>query len=129
MIKNAIDKLEFLCNTVSEQLLNIDDKIFNAKISLEKWSNKEILGHLIDIATNNHQRFVRVQFEEKPSISYHQDNWNMYSFYQQLGKEQMIHFWAAYNKHLLSIIKHIPNDSLHHECVVGDHVYSHSIFS
>jgi hypothetical protein len=29
------------------------------------WSRKEILGHLIDSASNNHQRFVRAQLQDE----------------------------------------------------------------
>src|SRR5229473_1548246 len=41
-----------------------------------KWSRKEILGHLIDSAANNHQRFVRLQHEEMLVYpSYRGDEW------------------------------------------------------
>ena len=120
MTKNAIDRLEYLCNTIPELLADIDDKSFSGKISLDKWSKKEILGHLIDSATNNHQRFVRGQFEEKPKISYDQNNWNKYNFYQHLDRQQIIAFWTVYNRHLLSIVKLIPNENLELECLVGD---------
>lgn len=46
-----------------------------------KWSKKEILGHLIDRVTNNHQRVVRGQFENNPEISYDQNKWNEFSFH------------------------------------------------
>ena len=59
MTTNAIERLEYLCNTIPELLTSIDDKMFSEKVRQDKWSKKEILGHLIDSATNNHQRFVR----------------------------------------------------------------------
>ena len=39
---------------------------FSRKSSPEKWSKKEILGHLIDSAVNNLQRFTEIQFQDKP---------------------------------------------------------------
>lgn len=120
MIKTAIDRLEFLCKIVPELLSNIDDNSFNEKPNPEKWSKKEIIGHLIDSATNNHQRFVRGQFEEKPNIVYDQNNWNRYNFYQQIDKQQIIDFWTIYNKQILELIKKIPNENLQRECLVRE---------
>ena len=41
-----------------------------------KWSKKEILGHLIDSAANNHQRFIRLQLAREIGLpGYEQDNW------------------------------------------------------
>ncbi len=45
------------------------------KLFPNKWSKKEIIGHLINSATNNHQRFVRCQFETIPKIVYDQNKW------------------------------------------------------
>lgn len=87
MIHDAIAQLDYLCNTVPPLSLKVDDLDFNAKISADKWGKKEILGHLIDSATNNHHRFVRGQFEEHPEISYDQNNWNKYNYYQQLDTQ------------------------------------------
>lgn len=116
MIQNSIERLNYLCNTIPKLLNEIDDTIFSEKLNSEKWSKKEILGHLIDSATNNHQRFVRSQFEQTPTVVYDQNNWNRYSYYQQINKNQIINFWIAYNKQLLELIKNIPGENLLKEC-------------
>lgn len=59
MIEKSIARLQFLCDTIPDLLTEIDELTFNEKILPEKWSKKEIIGHLIDSATNNHHRFVR----------------------------------------------------------------------
>jgi hypothetical protein len=82
------------------------------KSSSNKWSKKEIIGHLIDSATNNHQRFVRGQFENNPEIRYDQNKWNQYNFYQQIDSKQIILFWTFYNKQLIEIIERIPTENL-----------------
>ena len=84
-----------------------------------KWSKKQILGHLIDSATNNHQRLVRGQFETNPEITYDQNKWNEFSFYQEMESQQIIKFWIIYNAQLLEIIKRIPSDSLKNQIKVG----------
>ncbi len=120
MIRNTIERLEYLCKIIPELLKNIDDNTFNEKIIPKKWSKKEIIGHLIDSATNNHQRFVRSQFEEKPNIVYDQNNWNNYNFYQQIDKKQILDFWTIYNKQIFELICRIPNENLQRECFVGE---------
>jgi len=120
MIDNAIKRLEYLCDVIPQLLATIDAQSFSLKSNPDKWSKKEIIGHLIDSATNNHQRFVRGQFENRPAIIYDQNKWNEFGFYQKIGGQQIIVFWAAYNRQLIEFIKHIPKDNLQLECLVGD---------
>lgn len=107
MLQQSISRLEYLTETIPEIISKIEDEIFSKKHSANKWSKKQIIGHLIDSATNNHQRFIRGQFEENPEIKYDQNKWNEYNFYQEIEKEQIISFWKVYNKQLIEIIKRI----------------------
>ena len=116
MIDDAIKKLAELTAEFSELLKSISELRFSIKPSSGKWSKKEILGHLIDSATNNHQRFIRAQFENKPAIFYDQDNWVHYNHYNELPARQLIRFWTIYNKHLIEVIKRIPEESLLNQC-------------
>ena len=78
-----------------------------------------------DSATNNHQRFVRGQFEEKPVIVYDQNKWTEFSFYQQIDGQQIIDFWTIYNRQLLGIIRHFPKENLLRECKTSnDKIYA-----
>lgn len=119
-VASAIRRLEFLCETISPLLDDMDESVFEAKPRPDKWSKKEIIGHLIDSATNNHQRFVRTQFEENPVISYNQDQWNKYSFHQLMDKKELIGFWQAYNKYLANILQHIPLENLTKQCLSAE---------
>ncbi len=112
MITQSIDRLQFLCDTIPSLLMDLEEHNFSAKSSPEKWSKKEIIGHLIDSATNNHHRFVRGQFEEIPKITYDQNQWNTNNHYQQIDRLQIISFWASYNKQLLALIKLLPKEKL-----------------
>ncbi|MES2477643.1 MAG: DinB family protein [Bacteroidota bacterium] len=120
MIGTSIARLQILCDTIPDLLLNIDEIIFSEKPSNNKWSKKEIIGHLIDSAVNNHQRFVRAQFEDIPSIIYDQNKWNEYNYYQQIDKLQIISFWAVYNRQLLQLIKRIPQHKLNARVNIGE---------
>lgn len=120
MISITIDRLKYLCEIIPNLLLSIDDETFSQKTRADKWSKKEIIGHLIDSATNNHQRFVRAQFEEKPNIVYDQNNWNYYNHYQEIDKKQIIDFWTVYNKQILELVSRISQNNLQRECLLGE---------
>ena len=75
MIQKEIKRLEFLINTIPNLLKNMEDTTFSNKSAPEKWSKLETLGHLIDSAANNHQRFIRGQYEDCPKIYYDQNQW------------------------------------------------------
>ena len=84
MIENALNRLKYILDTVPKILTEIGERKMSIKPLPNKWSKKEIIGHLIDSATNNHQRFVRGQFEHNPEIRYDQNKWNEFSFYQEI---------------------------------------------
>lgn len=121
---NSIERLRFLCETIPDLLEQIDEEAFSQKEQINKWSKKEILGHLIDSATNNHQRFVRAQFETNPEIVYDQTNWNTFSFYQQMDSRNLIKFWLTYNQHLIRLIENMPKESLSRTCLIAGNFLS-----
>jgi hypothetical protein len=120
MIRETVHRLRQLCEIITPLLLELPEPDFSAKPGPGKWSKKEILGHLIDSASNNHQRFVRVQFEDKPQISYDQNKWNSFSHHQSMEGRALLLFWQSYNLHLASLIEQIPPSSFKRECYVGD---------
>ena len=122
MIKQAIIRLNFIIDNVPSILTQISEEEMSEKPSLNKWSKKEIIGHLIDSATNNHQRFVRGQFEDNPEIRYDQGKWNECNFYQQIDSKQIISFWTIYNSHIVEIIKRIPPENLKRQIKVGENL-------
>ncbi|MFI5203850.1 MAG: DinB family protein [Flavobacteriales bacterium] len=122
MIQHSIDRLQHLCATIPDLLRKIPDADFSKKPAPEKWSKQEILGHLIDSATNNHQRFIRIQFEHEPLIMYAQNEWNESSHYNNMKKEHVIHFWQTYNLHLAEVIKRIDPEKLHRKGIANDKI-------
>lgn len=78
-----------------------------------QWSAKEIVGHLIDSAANNHQRFVRAQATNDLICSgYDQNAWVSSQQYNQESWADLVHLWAAYNLHLVHFISVMPLDVL-----------------
>ena len=80
-----------------------------------KWSRKEILGHLIDSAANNHQRFVRLQHEEVLVLpGYRQSEWVRTQNYAAREWRELVELWLAYNRHLVHIIRHADAGAARH---------------
>jgi len=120
MIQHSIQRLRFLIEFIPNRLLEMSGEAFSVKHSPEKWSKKEILGHLIDSAANNHHRFIRAQFESPFTIeSYQQNEWNQRNHYQELEREHVISFWKIYNQQLLEVIQRIPASQLAHICILN----------
>lgn len=84
------------------------------------WSRKQILGHLIDSAANNHQRFVRVQAESGLGLPrYAQEHWVASQRYQERSWADLIELWSAYNRHLAHVLDSIPETARNAQCTVG----------
>lgn len=120
MVEQSLSRLETLIKIIPDLLVNMDEADFTFKPVPKKWSKKEILGHLIDSATNNHQRFIRGQYEDEPTISYDQNQWNELSHYQEMSTKHIIGFWIMYNQQILLIMKHIPKENLQKKCRASD---------
>lgn len=84
------------------------------------WSKKEELGHLIDSATNNHVRFVRIALEDDfKGPSYAQDNWVALHGYRELPWSELVDMWRRYNLLLTHLVGRIPENRLQTIATVG----------
>jgi hypothetical protein len=100
---------------VADQLRAIDDGAASRRPAPDKWSKKETLGHLIDSAANNHQRFVRLQLGSSIDLpGYDGDEWVRIQRYQELPWREIIDLWQLYNTQLASVIHHVNPDALRH---------------
>ena len=74
-----------------------------------KWSPRELLGHLIDSASNNHQRFVRARWQDDLVFpTYAQDDWVAAQRYADAPWRELVTLWAAYNRHLARVMDAAP---------------------
>ena len=120
MVLENLRRLQYICDITPGLLAEIDEESFSLKPGIDKWSKKDILGHLIDSATNNHHRWVRAQFETSPSISYDQNKWNEFSHYNSIESMQLVKFWTLYNLQIFNLIKFIPENNLQRLYNTGD---------
>jgi hypothetical protein len=86
-----------------------------------RWSRKELVGHLIDSAGNNHQRFVRSQYQERMSFPrYVQDQWIAAQGYRERPWSELVELWRLYNRHLLHVMRRVPETAFANVCVVAE---------
>ena len=84
------------------------------------WSRKQVIAHLIDSASNNHQRFVRAaQLESLNFPGYDQDGNMRVQVPQEADWRLLVSLWAAYNRYLAHIIAHLPESKLSTLCRIG----------
>ena len=97
-------------------LLQIQDVSIKIDPLGKKWSEKEILGHLIDSAINNYRRFL-ISHNENTLIfkGYSQDEWVQIRDYNQTNWDDIVSLWLSLNKHILRLVKRIPEMALFKE--------------
>ena len=119
-MKQVADELQLLVTQFKPQLLGLtDDPELATRPRPEKWSRKEILGHLIDSACNNQQKFVRMMQHSRLEFpGYAQDDWVLLQNWSAADWENMILLWQCYNQHLAYLIESIPSKYYGHEIII-----------
>jgi hypothetical protein len=115
------DRLRAAVEATQPRLLALGEDAAGRPRAAGKWSPKQILGHLVDSAANNHQRFVRAQ-EGGPfrGPGYAQEHWVAAQHYDSRPWAELVALWAAYNRHLAHVIENIPERHRDVTCTVGD---------
>lgn len=110
--------------SIKEKLNAIPENIWQVKPAHDKWSKKEILGHLIDSGQNNIRRLIVSQYQQNDKIRYEQNEWVKYNGYQTVSKDELIQLWYLTNKQYHRISTTIPDTSLLHTCDTGKETVS-----
>lgn len=99
----------------------LSEEEVSRKPGLEKWSPKEILGHLCDSAVNNLGRFVRAQTEQPYRlIGYEQNQWVKTLAYQTRPVEEILQLWVGLNLSIISVMTSMPKDFYQNACELTD---------
>jgi hypothetical protein len=85
------------------------------------WTRKQIVGHLLDSATNNRQRFVRAAIDGQYSgPAYAQDAWVAAHGYAGQSWETLLRWWQVEHEILAAMVDQIPENRLDASCTVGN---------
>ena len=119
-MKDIARQIRSIIATAEPQLSRMNHDETGFKPAPQEWSKKEILGHLIDSAANNHQRFVRAAYGAATQFPpYEQETWVRIQQYNQRPWESLIALWSAYNRHLIHVIESLPEDARSAACNIG----------
>lgn len=119
MEETANHLLEVL-SAAEPRLRNLSPALAALKPHPEKWSPKQIIGHLIDSASNNQQKFVRTAAAPKLEfVGYAQDFWVDVQHYQHEDWSNLVDLWLAYNRHLAHVIRNVDVEVLQNAISIG----------
>jgi hypothetical protein len=112
-----LDDFKQTIDSAAVRLGRISETRSEVPRSEEGWSSKQIIGHLIDSATNNHARFVLAQLKDDLMFpGYEQNGWVRVQQYQNAPWTQLVELWRAYNLHLLHVMSCTPKEKLNNRC-------------
>ena len=118
-VNDAALELDSVLGLIPEGLLRISDADAALPRAPGKWSRKQILGHLVDSASNNHQRFVRATLAgELIFPPYEQDGWVGVQRWADVPWERIVRLWEEFNRHLLHLMRSIPAGRHETLCIV-----------
>ena len=120
MTKKATAQLAGFIREVPERIQVFSEEELMYKPAPNKWSKKEILGHLIDSARNNLVRFTRVQISPQPYYydPYPQDELVRVNNYQEMDIQDIINLWVNLNIQIHRVNSRIPEEILHYEVIL-----------
>jgi hypothetical protein len=115
-MEQEMEELRLIIEDTPKQWSELTKNSWFNKPEPEKWSKSEVVGHLIDSAQNNIQRFVRAQYENAPKVFYAQNDWVALQHYQKVEKDELIQLWTLLNRQIIRIVRNISKEKLQLPC-------------
>jgi DinB superfamily len=116
---DTASELESLIESWRRVLLELGALAASTKPDSDRWSISEVVGHLVDSACNNHQRFVRAQFcSEFVFPKYEPNEWVAAANYRECDWESLVELWYHYNRQIAGLIRNMRTSSLSTPCTI-----------
>ena len=114
-------QLESAVQAARSWLFGLDEAAVRQRPQADGWSIAEVIGHLIDSACNNHQRFIRAQDDgDLVFPKYEQRAWVERAGYANADWQPLVELWYLYNMQLARIIRLIGSQQLKTTCTIGE---------
>ena len=119
-MNNVSDELARIVNFAEPILRQVSDEYRGKPVLPGGWSRKQVLGHLIDSASNNHQRFVRAALADSLDFpAYDTPGCVRVEAVDSAGWGMLVDLWASYNRYLAHVIRRLPAAKLEVPCRIG----------
>lgn len=106
---------------IHESLASVSADLADVPWRPNGWTRKQILGHLLDSAANNRQRFVRASIDGTyTGPGYDQDAWVVVHGYADQPWDTLLRWWRAEHEILVALVERIPAERLPVLCKIGD---------
>jgi len=111
-----IDCVNYKARIESFGILMADNEsLADIRLAPDKWTLKEMVAHLIDSASNNHQRFIRLQLEAVLVFpKYDAEEWRTATHITPFDYATLVTLWKTYNALLLHLIENMNQATLGH---------------
>jgi hypothetical protein len=119
-MKELSEKLLSLVEVAEPRLREIGESESLQPILPGGWSRRQVIGHLTDSASNNHQRFVRAVLQTSLDFPGYDQSGNVrVQAVQSADWKLLVALWAAYNRYLAHVIAQLPPSKLDTVCRIG----------
>ena len=121
-MQDTINMLHQLLIVGEQYLKNADEVQLRQPYAAGKWSRKEIIGHLIDSALNNLQRFTEIHGLPQPYVyrEYRQDELVAINRYHDMDTTELIQLWLSLNRQILRVMASVTAQQLEQQVLMTD---------
>ena len=115
--------IEIVIEEAFNKIQNQSEDVVQKRPTPSDWSAKEVVGHLIDSASNNHQRFVRLQIADGlafPDYGHDNVDWVKIQKYQEVSWNDLLVLWQGLNRHLARVIRNVNETCIDHIWMVDE---------
>lgn len=107
------------------KLLSLSAEILEVRRNIQNRTIKQIVGHMVDSASNNTHRIIHLQYQPTPLVfpDYanlgNNDRWIAIQNYQTEKWQDLIQLWKYANLHLVHVINQVNLDKLENEWITA----------
>ena len=124
--KTLANEITSLVNEWENKLLSLPEDVITMRRNSQNRSIKQIVGHLVDSASNNTHRTVHLQYRETPldfpnyATFGNNDRWIAIQNYQDENWKNLVQLWKYSILHFAHVIQHINPEKLENEWISGE---------
>lgn len=112
------EELENLTGEWETILADLPEETITERKNSQGRSIRQIVGHMVDSATNNTHRVIHMHYQESP-VKYpdyanlgNNDRWISIQNYQEEDWSRLIRLWVAVNHHFIHLIRQVEETKL-----------------